>query len=162
FSRDAKYLDFISAMPINQVKAFLGKVAFHALVEFLTLFIFMIIPMLILQVDSILIIISILMMLLIVCGTLFIPIIIDLNFPSLDWESETALVKRSKSLIFSMIASLILDVAFFGGSALLFFGLNIEYEVLSIIMVVFYIVLFIVLFMIYRKSVVRAFDKIKA
>lgn len=161
FSRDAKVIDFINTLPINQSRTFFGKVLFHSLIEFFTLFIFMIIPMLVLQIKVGFIIVAILVMIIIVAGTIFIPVCVDLAFPTLDWESETTVVKRGRSIWINMIATLILNAVVFGLGALLFFVVKIDYTIISYIAIGFYILLFVVLLSIYRKLVVRAFRKVK-
>ncbi|MDF9866467.1 ABC-2 type transport system permease protein [Bacilli bacterium PM5-3] len=161
FTRDAKVLDYLNTLPLNQSRAFFGKVLFHTLVEFLTIFIFMLIPMLVLQMDVSYIIVSLLVMILVVLATNLIPVCIDLNFPTLDWESETYVVKRSRSVWMTMLVHFGLNALVFGsGFALVMFA-NVDYKILSYIGIAFYVMMFIVLVFVYRKSVTRAFRKVR-
>lgn len=161
FSRDAKALDFIDTLPINQARAFFGKVLFHGLVEFLTIFIFMVIPMLVLGLNPLYIIVSVITMIIIMLATIFIPITIDLNFPTLNWESETAVVKRGKSVLLAMLAHFLLSVVVIGGGIALIGYLHIDYKILAYIGLGFYVILFVVMYFVYQKSVTRAFNKVR-
>ncbi|MDL2211677.1 hypothetical protein LJB88_02245 [Erysipelotrichaceae bacterium OttesenSCG-928-M19] len=161
FSREAKSLDFINSLPLKQSRAFFGKVVFHGLVEFLTLFIFMIIPMLVLKISVVYIIASILVMFLIILATILLPVCLDLRFPNLDWESETAVVKRSKSIWMTMIAHLILISLVLGGCAALYFVLDIDYKIISYLVVGYYVIMSIVMIIIYRKLIDAAFKKVR-
>ncbi len=161
FSREAKSLDIISSLPISKRQAFFGKVLFHELVEFLTLSIFMIPPMIVLEIPILYIIVSVLIMILVVLSTNFIPIIIDLNFPNLDWESETAVVKSSRSIWISMIAHFILNAIVLGSGAFLLLVLKLDYKLVVYVAIVFYLVLFALLIAVYSKSVDRAFRKVR-
>jgi len=161
FSRDAKVIDFINSLPLNQSRAFFGKVLLHALVEFLTLFIFMIIPMIFLGISPIYMIVSITVMILIVLATNLIPVIVDLNFPTLDWESETQVIKRARSIIISLIIHVLLNGIVFGSAALSLIYLDIDYKIISYLGLAFYVIMFIVLGFVYRSSVTRAFRKVR-
>ena len=161
FSREAKSLNFINTLPLNQSRAFFGKVLFHALCEFLTLFIFMLVPMLVLGIGINYILTAIVVMMLIVLATNLIPVCVDLNFPTLDWESETQVVKRSRAVVISMIIHFLMSIVIIGGSVLLYLNFDIDYKILTYLLLAFYVIMFIVLVIVYRKSVTRAFRKVK-
>ena len=161
FSRDAKVLDFLNTLPLNQSRAFFGKVLFHALVEFLTLFIFMMIPMLVIGLKFYYIIVSVIIMIIIVLATIFIPICVDLRFSTLDWESETAVVKRAKSIVISMIIHFVLTFVIIGGGICLITLAHIDYKVVAYIITAFYLIMFAVMTLLYRKLVSYAFRKVK-
>lgn len=161
FSREARSLATICSLPINKSHVIFGKVLFHELVEFLTLAIFMVLPMLVLKISFFYIFVALLVMILIVLATNFIPVIIDLNFPNLDWESETAVVKSSRSIIISILVHVSLNAIVLGGGAFLIFVKGLDYQVVAYLAIIFYVLLFIVLLFVYQKAVIKAFRKVE-
>lgn len=160
FSREAKSLDILNSLPISKSKAIYGKLLFHGLIELLTLLFFFLPIMIYLNVSIINILMVIPVLALVVFTTLFIPAIIDLNFPNLDWESETAVVKTSRSIIISMIVNVILIASIIGFAYLMFFKLNVNYKIIAYIFLILYIAFLFILFKWYNKSIEKAFRKV--
>lgn len=159
FSRDAKNFYYIKTLPIKYHQALLGKTFFHFLVDFIALAIFMIVPLIFFKFNILIIFLSFCVILLVSLATILIPVCIDLLFPTLDWESETSVVKQSKSVIISLLFSLVFSIVIVGlGAFLLFSGLFSE-NILLIVATVFYILLLIGLYLLFIKLSNKAYLK---
>lgn len=160
-SREAKNIKAYFSMPIDFAKAFSGKIIFYFLVEFITLAVFLVIPMLVLKLSLIKMLVGIITMIIICLATVLIPICIDLVFYNFDWESETAVVKRSKSMFISLIASLIFIAIVYGAGILMFVYFKIDYQIVAYILLGFYLVLILATLVVYNKLIKRFMRKVR-
>lgn len=161
FSREAKSIDFINSLPIKKNKAIYGKLLFHELIEFITLIVFILPIMIYLNFSIVYLLIAVAMIILVVFSTSYISVIIDLNFPNLDWESQTAVIKSSRSIIISMIVSLLFSALIVGVIIVLYFKLNIDHKIIAYGLILFYAILSFILYKYYNKSVDKAFIGVK-
>lgn len=159
YSRDAKILKPIKTLPINYKQAFFGKILFYSLVEFLTLVVFLLPIMIVLKVSIFFITIAILCMILISISTILLPFCIDLTFPTLNWESESAVAKRSRGIYLYMLAVVII-CAIVGVGSYLVFTITNKIDYIAYYMVIFYVILFILLLLYYNKKVDSALNKV--
>ncbi|MDR1781417.1 MAG: hypothetical protein LBR40_00225 [Bacilli bacterium] len=160
-SREAHNIKCYFIMPIDFKKAFIGKIIFYFIIEFLTLFIFLMIPMIILKLALIKMIIAIFVMIILCLATILIPISINLLFYDFDWENETAVVKRSKSVVISLIASFIIMAIIYGIGALLFLLFNLKVDIVAYILLGFYILLIFVTVILYQKLINRFMKSVR-
>lgn len=160
FSRDAYNIEFISTLPIDQAKAFFGKVLFNALVEFLTIAAFLIPVFLIVKVNFLFILVSLLVMALVSITLNFVPVMMDLLFPTLDWQSETALAKRAKSLFATIFANIIFIGIYAAFNFVLLYYFKLSFEIVSLVLIVFYVILLLGYYKLYQKLIIRAFKRV--
>lgn len=158
FSREAYNLDALRVLPINIANAFLGKVIFNSLFDCMSILIIVIPIALMIKLSLTYIIVAIILICLISVTHSFIQVNINLLFPTLDWESETSLVKRSKSVTISSITGML--YIFLAGYSVyyLFIELSLDYKLFSYLIVIYYILLFIIVSRLYNKLVLKAFS----
>ena len=158
YSREKNNLDAFKTMPINFEFAFLGKVAFHLLIEFISTSILIVLPMVIVGVNPIYILAALLGVIATLVATALTGVNIDLIFPTLNWESETSVVKRSKSIFINMVVSMVICVIF---GLIIGFGLfrfDANMTILTIIALVLLGILFTLNWIIYKKEINKAFS----
>ncbi|WP_423363938.1 hypothetical protein [Mycoplasma sp. P36-A1] len=158
YSREAYNLEALKSMPIDMKSAFIGKVIFHFILEFATSFIFMVIPMLVIGLNIQYVLIMIVSVFLVTCAFSFIPLCADLKFPSLEWESDIMVVKRSKSIWITMLSSLLFAGIVIGATISGVFLLNLDINIVAGVISVLLIVLAIGFYLLYRKLIDKAFS----
>jgi len=157
YSREKNNIDAFKSMPINFEFAFLGKVAFHLLIEFISTSVLVLLPMIIVGVRPIYILTALIGVAVTLLAIALMGVNIDLTFPTLNWESETSVIKRSKSIYINMIASIVICLIFslIIGFGLLAFDLNIN--LLAVITIALLAIMFVVNWIIYKKRINQAF-----
>lgn len=157
YSREAYNLEAYKSMPIDMKSAYVGKVAFHFIIEYLTSFIFMVVPLMILGFGIEYILVMMLAVLLVSLAYIFIPINADFRFPTLEWESDVMVVKGSKSIWVSMITNLILSIIIIGSIIIALFVLNLDHKLICAVATVVLVAMFVILYTYYKKLINKVF-----
>lgn len=159
FSRDAKNFSLVKTLPLKYNQALLGKTCFYFLLDFISIAIFMIVPLIFFNFSFVEIIICFLVLLLVSLATIFIPVCIDLLFPTMNWESQTAVIKRSKSTNITAFLSIGFSFIVIGSGAYLLITELVTPSTLLTIITIFYIILLIVMIIVFNKLSKRVYLK---
>lgn len=153
FSREAKNLDAIRTLPINPTTIFTGKIIFHALVTLVCEVVLVVFLTLLLGLNPLFILAAIPLLALVIFTTSYTSSLVDVMFPSLDWESEAIIIKKSRSALVGVLVSFLLIFIIFGTNALLLAKFMISVDITLIINIVFFSLLLALEIYLYNKLV---------
>ncbi len=136
-SREGSNFYFMNYIPVPYEEQILAKVFSGVIVSYCSLLLVFILGVIILKLSLVLAIFTLIISIIGILATSFLGIILDLNFPKLDWDNETRAVKQNfnpvimifGSVFFSVILSIVISL------------LNLPVILTFLILVAFFIVL---------------------
>lgn len=156
FSIDGGYLWLYESMPISPREIINAKLYFVFTIILPFSFIGALLMCIAIKMDLGSIILITASSVLLVASVILVHMLINLCFPKLDWENETALLKQSKATICSMLVTIGFTILV-GGISLLIERFTPLY--MNIVIMLLASIIFIVFYLIFEFNVVRVYKK---